>query len=278
MKTFLLTFCLSITLCIQACGTDTEQKVGTLIFTANGEDFVRNGFVSEDGWQMDFSNVYINVYGPTAYQVVEEQPKGIFHPRHGGHPHENIPEGAAHVALMGDYFLQLKQPIFEVGRVTDAPIGNYNRLAFRVKPASQESVDIVDDYVGYSIVMEGTATKEQKAMNFTLKFTEEMDYYDCGPNGDTGVLAQGAEANAEMTFHFDHIFGDADAGPADTDDTSSVNFSAVGFGPFAELGDEDDDLDLDQETMGEQMNGTLYLKIIDTIRSLGHSGEAHCHL
>ncbi len=262
---------------VTACGSDLEQQVGTVIFTANGEDFVRNGFVSEDGWQMDFSNVYMNVYGPTAYQVVEQQPVGIFDPRHGGHPHENIPEGAAHVALMDDYFLQLKQPVFEIGRVQDAPIGNYNRLAFRVRPAIAESADLVPDFQGYSIVLEGTASKDEQSMNFLIKFTEEMDYYDCGPNGDTGVLAQDSEATVEMTFHFDHIFGDAEQGPADTDDTSSVNFSAVGFGPFADLA-TGNSLDLDQETMGQEMNGELYLKVIDTVRSLGHSGEAHCHL
>ena len=37
-----------------ACGGGGEDKVGTVIFTANGEDFVRDGFVSEDGWRIDF--------------------------------------------------------------------------------------------------------------------------------------------------------------------------------------------------------------------------------
>lgn len=268
-----------VALFLGACGGMDEAAVGTLVFSANGEEFVRNGFTSEDGWSIQFQAVYVNVYGPTAYQVVEDQQQSLTQAglRHGGHPHENIPEGSAHVALMGDYFLQLKQPAFEVGRAEDAPIGNYNRLAFTVRPAPDESQGLEQGFTGVSLAFLGTAEKEGRSIGFDIRFSEEMVYYDCGPNGDAGVLAEGEQATAEMTFHVDHVFGDSEAGPPDTSDESSVNFMAVGFGPFAALA-QDDSLQIDQQQLGQLMNGATYLQLIDAVRTMGHSGEAHCHL
>ena len=270
---------LLLVLPLVACGRMDEPATGTLVFTANGEDFVRNGFTSEDAWTISFDAVYVNVYGPTAYQTVEtEQALTNGGLRHGGHPHENIPEGSAHASLTGDFFLQLKQPPpLEVGRVDDAPIGNYNRLAFTVRPAGPDSQGYLADYDGVSLAFVGTAEKQGRTITFDIRFNEQMAWYDCGPNGDAGVLAEGAEATAEMTFHVDHIFGDSEAGPPDTTDVNSVNSLAIGFGPFAELADGDN-LEITQQELGQVMNGAVYLQLIDAIRTLGHSGEGHCIL
>jgi len=263
---------LTASLFATSCGGET-LRTGTLVFTANGEDFVRDGFVSEDGWRIDFSGVWVNVYGPTAYQVVEERSL-----RHGGHPHEDIPEGAAHVSLLGDFFLALKAPTFEVGREAQAPIGNYNRLAFTVRPAVPESAGLVADHLGHSIVLAGTATRAgEQDVTFRLRFDEELAYSACGPNGLAGVLAEGGQASAEMTFHFDHVFGDFDEGPADPEDPETVNHLAIGFGPFAALA-AGGVLEMDQAELGEVMTGAVFLQLVEAVRTLGHSGEAHCHL
>jgi hypothetical protein len=271
---------LALTLIFAACGGTGPQKTGTVIFTANGEDFVRKGFVSEDGWSIQFEKVFVNVYGPTAYQVVENnQPLISGGLRHGGHPHEDIPEGAAHVSLLGDYFINLKtdQDPLEIGRVDEAPIGNYNRLAFTVRPASTNSNNFVAGFEGASLAFIGTASKQGSTIHFDIRFDEQMAYSNCGPNEDAGVLAENSQAIAEMTFHVDHVFGDEGAGPADTQDQESVNYIAVGFGPFAELA-SGDTLQITQKELGEKMTGTLYLQLIDAVRTMGHSGEAHCHL
>ena len=115
--------------------------VGTLVITANGEDFVRDGFVSEDGWQIDFDTVQVNVQGP---------------------------------------------------------------------------------------------------------------------NEDAGILAEGAEA--QMTFHFDHIFGDFDEGPADPVDEETINFVAIGFGPFAALA-EDDSLNMNQAQLQAAMDTATFSRL-----------------
>jgi hypothetical protein len=275
MKIFKPSALLFVLLSLAACGGSADLKTGTLKLTANGEDFVRQGFVSEDGWSISFEAVYLNVESPTAYQVVENSQNALTL-RHGGHPHENIPEGSAHVVLLGEYFLSLKQEPFEVGRDENAPIGNYNRLAFNVKKATADSQGLQAGYEGFSIVLEGTASKDSDTINFLIKFDEEMNYSDCGPNEYAGVLAEDGEAYAEMTFHFDHIFGDFEEGEPDPDDENTINYLAIGFGPFAELA-QATTLDIDQTQLGQQMTGAVFLQLIDAVRTLGHSGEAHCH-
>ncbi len=264
-----------VLLALAACGAETNTPVGTLIVTANGEDFVRDGFVSEDGWQIDFETVQVNVQGPTAYQVVEQALSTDL--RHGGHPHGDIPDGAAHVALMGEYMLSLKQPTFELGRIEDAPIGNYNRLNFDVLPTTEESMGMVPEALGASIRLVGQAQKEGQTIQFELRFTEEMHYESCGPNEDAGVLAEGGEAEAQMTFHFDHVFGDFDEGEANPTDEETVNYMAIGFGPFAALA-EDDSLNMDQAQLQAGMDAATFTQLIEAVKTLGHSGEGHCHL
>ena len=68
-----LTVILSITALLTAgivlagCGSGGEG--GTLQINANGEDFVRQGFVSKDGWSITFDHVYITLADITAYQT-----------------------------------------------------------------------------------------------------------------------------------------------------------------------------------------------------------------
>jgi len=57
---------LLISIIIVGCGGAAEK--GTLQFHANGEDFVRQGFVSKDGWAITFDHVYVTLADATAYQ------------------------------------------------------------------------------------------------------------------------------------------------------------------------------------------------------------------
>ncbi len=254
-------------------GDDDEEKgTGTLVFTANGEEFVREGFTSKDGWDLVFDHLYITIKSPTAFQVAEDEGEGE---KHGGHPHEDIPEGAAHEALIGEFFVDLAagDGPTELGRVEDAEVGNYNRLNFDVVDATSEAEGLVSDYEGYSIVMIGTATKghgsKHQVINFNIKLTEQMRYTNCGPNEDAGVVEKGGVGYAEMTFHFDHVFGDIEG-------EEDLNEFALGFDPLAELADEDGNLDVTQEDLENNMSAGDYLKFMDALRSIGHSGEAHC--
>ena len=109
---------------------------------------------------------------------------------------------------------------------------------------------------GYSLVIIGTAEKEGQSVDFTINVGEECGYR-CGEYvGDErkGILEKGGTADLEMTFHFDHIFGDAET-PLDDE----LNLAAVGFEPFADTAE----------------GGKIDLNMTEL--HLGHVGEGHCH-
>ena len=49
--------------------SSTSTEKGTLSLVANGEDFVRQGFVSKDGWRISFDHVYVTLADVAAYQT-----------------------------------------------------------------------------------------------------------------------------------------------------------------------------------------------------------------
>ncbi|MEO1288023.1 MAG: DUF4382 domain-containing protein, partial [Chloroflexota bacterium] len=46
-----------------------DVATGTLEFHANGEDFVREGFVSKDGWIINFDHVWVSLSNVRAHQT-----------------------------------------------------------------------------------------------------------------------------------------------------------------------------------------------------------------
>jgi len=157
---------------LAGCSDDdpTENPVeatGTLEFFANGEDFIRQPFVSKDGWEIAFTGFYVNIHGPTAVQgEVEEEEADMqvqvayesssetsFRPAHAGHPVTGVSAGGDYVALEGDYLVDLHQtpeaPPEErtlVGTIArkdtfDNPVltGNYNTINFSLKPVEFSS-------------------------------------------------------------------------------------------------------------------------------------------
>ena len=250
-------------------------ETGTVVFEANGEDFVREGFVSEDGWRIDFSEVYVNVSSPAVYQVEA----GARSARHAGHDDDEPgaddgPEALNRAVLEGDFFLNLKQDTFEVGRNPKALPGTYAYLEFSVTRADSGSEGFQARYAGDSIVLAGTAVKDGRTVDFTIAFDEIMKFATCGLMDAS--LAVNGEFGAEMTFHFDHIFGDFEEGPADPADTHAINYVAIGFSPFADLA-ENDVLDIRQPDMiAKGMSEDIYTQLMDAVKTLGHTGEAHC--
>ncbi len=64
------------------------------------------------------------------------------------------------------------------------------------------------------------------------------------------------------------------------DPASDVNDIALGFGP---LDDEfcsayPCNIDVEQADLAANLSGQDYLTFIDALRTVGHSGEGHCHL
>ena len=242
---------------LAGCGSKAEE--GTLAFKANGEDFVRQGFVSKDGWAITFDHVYVNLAEITAYQ--SDPP---YDPHAGGEVEAKTtvkPEGTFTVDLAeGDADAA---PIL-VEAVEDAPAGHYNALSWKMTRASNGPA------AGSALVIVGEAEKEGDTVNFTLRIDDEYTY-TCGEYvGDAckGYLEKDGTADLEMTFHFDHIFGDAET-PMD----DSLNVSALGFEPFSGYMV----IDLDMAGLQNSLSAEEYQMLVDVLPTLGHVGEGHCH-
>jgi hypothetical protein len=259
---------------LAACGDDKDEKkdeaetetpqieTGTLEFYANGEDFVRQGFVSKDGWNLSFDQLYITLTDIKAYQT--DPP---YDAESGGELQANVTVG-----IEGTHTVDLAagdadaDPIL-IGTAADAPVGHYNALSWRMVQAPE------GEAAGYTLLLIGTAEKDGESIAFTIKLENEYEYV-CGEYvGDErkGFVEADATADAEMTFHFDHIFGDADTPPDD-----SLNTGALGFDPLSALA-EDGMLDVDMAGLETALSADDYQMLVDILPTLGHVGEGHCH-
>ena len=235
---------------------------GALQFHANGEDFVRQGFVSKDGWAITFDHVYITLSEIEAYQT--DPPYD---------PHAGSAVNAKKKAgLAGTHTVDLAtgdedaDPIL-VGQVADAPAGHYNAVHWRMVRGDSGPSE------GYAIAIAGRAAKDGQTVAFELKIENEYEF-TCGEFvGDErkGLLTKGGKADQEMTFHMDHLFGDAET-PLDDD----LNIGALGFQPFADLA-ENGKVDVDMAALESGLSPSDYQQMVDTLSTLGHVGEGHCH-
>ncbi len=239
--------------------TDSTET-GNLEIRANGEDFVRQGFVSKDGWEISFEHLYVNVVEPTAYQT--DPP---FDPDAEGELQAQTEAGldkAVTVDLAeGD---ESAEPIL-IGEVS-APPGQYNALSWKMQPASEGPA------AGSTLMLVGTAQKDGEMVNFNLMLDPEYSY-TCGDfvgEARKGILEAGETAEVEATFHFDHIFGDGEA-PSD----DPINTGALGFEPLAALA-ESGQLEADMAMLKEQLSPEEYSTLEETVAGLGHVGEGHC--
>lgn len=269
ISTIILTFLVAVVL--SGCGSNAEPKgpeqttspqVGVLQFKANGEDFVRAGFTSKDGWDITFDHVYINLAEVTAYQS---------EPPYDSEKGAEI-QAEKRASLPGARTVDLAEgnedaPPILVGEVKDAVVGHYNAISWKMARAAEGPNQ------GYSLVIVGKAVKGKETVNFTIKDEGEYSYAGGEYVGDQrkGILAAGGTADLEMTFHFDHIFGDADT-PADDE----LNLGASGFNPFAALA-EKGALDVDMAKLQQKLAPAEYQKLKEVLKTLGHVGEGHCH-
>lgn len=236
------------------------SELGTLAITANGEDFIRQGFVSKDGWAVSFDQVWVNLTGITAYQT--DPPY---------EPDQNELSPLVSAALPGSYMIDLAAgdetapPILVDEMIV--PVGQYNALGWQMVPAEE------GDMAGYSLIMQGTAEKEGESLPFTIGV--ENSYSNlCGEFvGDErkGILQPSQAADLEMTFHFDHVFGDAELAEDD-----ELNTMAPGFEPFASLA-EDGVIETDLAALAEVLPEDEYQMLVDILPTLGHTGEGHCY-
>lgn len=235
----------------------SDKPTGTLIFRANGGDLVRQGCVSKDGWSIQFDHVYVTLAGVTAYQT---------EPPYDPHSGDEI-EADTKVELDRTFTVDLADggpdaPPVQVVSVGNAPVGHYNAISWEMVPGES----------GYPLVIEGTAEKDGETIDFTLQVENEYSYA-CGDYlGDErkGILTKDGQAELEMTFRFDHIFGDAEAPMDDV-----LNMGAPGFAPFAQAA-KGGSVEMDMAEMEEALSAEDYQILVDALPMLGHVGEGYC--
>ncbi|WP_242511903.1 hypothetical protein [Rhodobaculum claviforme] len=217
-------------------------QADTLTLFATGEDQATVGFhapeLTRDGWQLDFSRVIVTFDAITAWRT--DPPFQADSPAIDG----------AGVAFDGPVTVDLVDADAD-GRVAlatrPAAPGHYNALSWALVPAPE------GPFAGYSMVFEGTATRDGTQVTFTLA-TRDAVAHACGEYlGDVrkGFVTADTGGTLEITLHLDHVFGRADR-PAD----DPMNRQAVGFDAFADGG------------MHEFSMDGLHV---------GHVGEGHCH-
>ena len=238
---------------------------GTLTLVANGEDFVRQGFVSKDGWQIDFDRLYVNFSDATAYST-----ESSFEPQKGD------TKDSIDYQNKAEFFNSATTVDLAEGEADAAPVvvaeasvptGFYNALTWKLSTADDNS-----PIAGDTIALQGQATKDGQTVNFDLGFNQPAEYV-CGEfvgEDRQGVVAADNPGQLEATFHFDHIFGDADT-PAE----DALNQDALGFQPLANLA-SNGTLQLDEAELANQLSDREYQQLTEAISGLGHVGEGHC--
>lgn len=238
--------------------SSAAQDAGTLAIYANGEDFVRQGLTSKDGWKIRFNQVEVTLDQVTAYQ--SDPP---FDPR--TEPPAD-PQAQIKVSLQETRTLDLAQGDEAAGPIliasVAAPVGRYNALSWRLAKSGGKP----------PLVMKGSAVKDGREIPFTLTLDQELAFV-CGDfvgEERKGFVEAGQEGELEATFHFDHLFGDADA-PADEE----LNIGALGFSPLAALA-RDGQVNLDLAALRAKLSPEDSAKLLKILPSLGHVGEGHC--
>ncbi len=239
---------------------EVSAETGTLEFRANGEDFVRQGFVSKDGWQIDFEHLYVTLSDIKAYQ--SDPP---YDPSSddaiSASPDAEVPQEITVDLAAGD---EQAKPVL-IDSVA-APAGQYNALSWTMSPATSGPA------AGSTLMLVGAATKDGETVPFTIQLDPEYTY-TCGEYvGDArkGILEAEGQADMETTFHFDHVFGDGEAAASDP-----INTGAVGFEPFAALANGGT-LVTDMAALEQALSPQVYSTLEEALLGLGHVGEGHC--
>lgn len=240
--------------------TEENTPQASLILVANGEDFIREGFISKDGWRIDFNHAYVTLADTIAHQT---------EPPFNEEGAEKLQSLKSVTLVREAVTVDLAEgdenaPPIKVAEVVGS-IGNYNALEWKLVNTGTNS---------NSVILEGVAKKDNDSIEFTINLPVELNYV-CGEFvGDErkGFLEAGNTAEVETTFHFDHLFGDNES-PADDE----LNIGALGFQPLANLA-SNGTLNTDLATLKQNLTSEEYDKLMDNLNSLGHVGEGHCRI
>lgn len=176
--------------CLEPGCSEPEEGEGTLRVSIYGEEFIEDTIPADivvDGWQIDFSKFLVSVGDISADEI----------------------------DLDGHFVFDLAQPSggdgHEVGAIM-VPAGIVEHVDYRVGPstsatagnAGASDVELMNG-MGYSIYIEGAATRDDENIAFAWGFDTDTVYAHCETQQD---VSDGDEATSQMTIHADHLFYD----------------------------------------------------------------------
>ncbi|NOZ01954.1 MAG: hypothetical protein GXP54_08720 [Deltaproteobacteria bacterium] len=255
---------------LSAC-SGGEVGTGTLSVTIYGENYIENGIPPEvfvDGWAIDFDQFLITVEGisvakdASSMPVLETAGQQIFDLTE----HSN---GAGH----------------QVAQADGVDATAYGNAAYRVAPAKIDalagnaSLAQVEAMVkgGWSMYLEGSATKGSKVVTFHWGFKTATDFTDCA---STARVEPDGTGTVQLTIHADHLFFDSLVSTT-PDDTFDL-IAAADDGDGEITADELSNVDI-TTLANYQVGNADVTNLWDFLKAQTHTmghidGEGHCHI
>jgi hypothetical protein len=187
---------LALSLSGAGCGDNLRDTSGSLDIRIYGEPFIEEGIPADvfaDGWSVRFDSFLVSVGEVTAGSAGDDAPAledatyRIF----------DLARPSA-----GDGFTVLS---------AEVPGGAYDDVGFRLRGGSSavagnagaEDVAFMNER-GYSMYVEGVATRGDEMRTFAWGFTTATTYRSC----QSVAVVAGAPARSVLTIHADHLFYD----------------------------------------------------------------------
>jgi len=257
-----------------------SEETGAVTVTTWGEDYIEEGIPAGDegfvdGWSLR-SDKFLVAFS-----------------------HLEVADGPGEVGgLEAQSFVvdNVKPGRKKLARFSELEAKAWDSVSYRIEPPSTDATLVsatAQDLAllrrgGYSIYIEGTATKESVQKTFALGFGNATQYSHCQAEQDGKttlgvVVANGSEETLELTTHGDHFFYDRLQGSAGANIQTSLRFETIA------LADADDDGVLTAEELEAQpIDLELYdpsglpadniLEFMTSLsRTVGHfRGEGEC--
>lgn len=234
-----------------ACGSSDPTGsggTGTAKFTTWGEEYIEQGIPSDpgdgsgfiDGWRVKYGKFLVNFQNITVADA----------------------SGTLGNALQGSRLFDNTAPgVKSIVDFEDLPAKAWSEVSYEIAPVTADS-ELGDSATegdkelmlagGYSIYVEGVATKGQVTKSYAWGFPLGTRYERCHSEQDgrdeSGiVITKHASLNVELTTHGDHLYYDRLQASPDPTVLTSLRFDAI-----AEA-----DRDADGEVTLEELNAAL---------------------